>query len=120
MVRVYNRPTDQGEPVNQAFLLQQQKMSCSQVENFNHSNVYWENTVSSKQSKRLLKPTDNFLVQVSDRLTRSEVLLDLVLSNVEENIKEIKIICSLVYCSNVLVDFMTSRKMAWLRVESGP
>ena len=41
--------------------------------------------VSCKRSRRLVESTDdNFLVQVVDRPTRGEVLLDLLLTNAEE------------------------------------
>lgn len=47
----------------------------------------------SKQSRGLLESVgDNFLVQVLDKLTRAETLLDLVITNeVDEHIKEVKI-----------------------------
>jgi len=48
--------------------------------------------VSCKQSRRLLECiNDNFLVHILDRLTRGEALLDLVLTSVDEVIKEVKI-----------------------------
>ncbi len=44
--------------------------------------------MSYKQSRRLLEYiNDNFLVQVLDRPTRGEVLLDLVLTSAEEIVK---------------------------------
>ena len=48
--------------------------------------------MTCKQSKRLLESIgDYFLVQVLDIPTRSEALLDLLLSSAKEIIKEIKI-----------------------------
>ena len=47
---------------------------------------------SCKQSRRLLEPTeDNSLIQILDKPTRGEGLLDLVLTNAEM-IKEVKIV----------------------------
>lgn len=79
---------------------------------FNYSVIFWEsNTVSCKQSRRLLESTeDSFLVQVLDRLTRGEVLLDLVLANAEI-IQAVKIIVSLGCSNHILAEFMISRNM---------
>jgi len=55
------------------------------MEDFNHPDICWENnTASCKQSRGLLKSIDdNFLVQVLNRFTRDEVLLDMGLTSVE-------------------------------------
>jgi len=49
MVGVYYRPPDQGEPVEEAFLVQLQEVSCSQtlilMGDFNHTGICWENNV---------------------------------------------------------------------------
>lgn len=77
MVGVYYRLPDQGEIVDEAFLLQLQEASHPQaltlMKVFNHLFVCWErNTVGCKQSSRLLECTeDNFLVQVLDKPSRS-------------------------------------------------
>ena len=97
MIGVYYRPPDQGEAVDEAFLLQMQKASCSRalvlVGDFNHPDICWkDHTASCKRSRKLLESTDdNFLVQVLDRLTGGEVLLDLLLTNAEEIIKDVNI-----------------------------
>ena len=45
-----------------------------------------------RQSRRFLEfVEDNFLVQVIDGTTRGKVLLDLVLTNAEESVREVKI-----------------------------
>ncbi|PKU28913.1 mitochondrial fission process protein 1 [Limosa lapponica baueri] len=67
VVGVYYRLPDQGEPTDEAFLLQLQEASSSEalilLRNFNHSNIYWKS--SCRQSRRLLECTeDNFLNQV--------------------------------------------------------
>jgi len=55
-------------------------------------NICWEsNIVGCRQSRRLLECTeDNFLVQISDKSTRGETLLDLVLTNAWEIIVEVE------------------------------
>jgi len=60
---------------------------------FRYLDICWENNmVSCKQSRSLLECiNDNFLVHILDRLTRGEALLDLVLTSVDEVIKEVKI-----------------------------
>jgi len=68
--------------------------------------------VSCKRSRRLLECfDDNFLIQVLDRLTRGEALQDLLLTNVEEIIKDVKIGVSLGCGDHALVKFMISRNM---------
>lgn len=47
--------------------------------------------VSRKQTRRPLQyPEDHFHIQVLDRPTRGDTLLDLVLTNAEEFIQEVK------------------------------
>jgi len=74
-VRVFCRPSHQEEPVDEAFLLQ--------------DGGYLVARKHSELSVILESVDDNFLVQVLDRLTRSELLLDLVLTNAEEIVKVI-------------------------------
>lgn len=63
-----------------------------------------------KQSQRLLECVeDNFLVQVLDKPTRGEVLLDLVLTNADELIKEVNIGGTLGCSYHALVEFVISR-----------
>jgi len=81
MIRIYYRLTDQGEPVDKTFLLQLQEALCSQalilMGDINHADNYWENMVSNKQSRKTLESVDSkFLVQVLDRTTRWDMLLD--------------------------------------------
>ena len=60
-----------------------------------------------RQSRRFLKSVeDNFLVQVVDGPTQGEALLDLVLTNVEESIREVKIGGSLGCSDHALVKFV--------------
>lgn len=88
MVGVYYRPPGQGEPADEAFFLQLQEASRSQalvlMGNFNYPNKCWEKQAAScKRSGNLLECMDDFLVQLLDRPTRGEVLLDLLLSNAD-------------------------------------
>ncbi len=90
MIGVYYRPPDQGEAVDEAFLLQMCEASCSRAlvlgGHFNHPDICWkDHTASCKRSRRLVESIDdNFLVQVLDRPTSGEALLDLPLTNAEE------------------------------------
>ena len=76
VVGVYYRLPDQGEPADEAFFLQLQKVLCSQafvlMKDLNHLDICWENhTASCKRSRRLLESMDdNLLVQILDRPTR--------------------------------------------------
>jgi len=65
-----------------------------------------------KLSRRFLKLTeDKFLVQLLNKLTRGEELLDLVLTNAEGLIKEIKIGGNLGCSDHALVELMISINM---------
>ncbi|XP_068520926.1 uncharacterized protein [Anas acuta] len=115
VVGVCYRPPDQGEPFDEAFLLQLQEAPCSRalilMGDLNHPDVCWESyTAGSKQSRRLLECVeDNFLVQVLDKRTRREAFLDLVLTSVDDLIKEVKIGGSLGCSDHGLVEFVISR-----------
>ena len=92
VVGVYYKQSDQGESVDEAFLLQLQEALCSLaliLKDFNHPHICWENNMAScKQPRRLLESiNDNFLVQVQvlGIPTRGETLLELVLTNVEHS-----------------------------------
>ena len=97
VVGVYYRPPDQEEPVDEAFLLQLQKAlhsgALNLLRDFNHLDVYWEShVVGSKQSRRLMESTEeNVLVQLLDKPTRGEALLDLVLTSAEELNKRLRL-----------------------------
>ena len=60
---------------------------------FNHLDMCWDSsTVAGRHSRRFLESVeDNILAQVLDRPTQSEALLDLVLTNAEESVREVKI-----------------------------
>lgn len=67
---------------------------------------------SCKLSRKFLKLIeDKFLVQLLNKLTRGEVLLDLVLTNAEGLIKEIKIGGNLGCSDHALVELMISINM---------
>ena len=106
------RPSDQEEAVDKAFLLQLQEVSRSRalvlMGDFNHPDICWDSGMAGgRQSRRFLESVeDNFLVQVIDGPTRGEALLDLVLTNEEESIREVKIGGSLGCSDHALVEFV--------------
>lgn len=72
-----------------------------------------------KQCRRLLKYTeDKFLIQVLGRLTRSEVLLDLVLTTAVEIITSVKIGGILDCSSHALGELMIMRNMDLVKKQS--
>ena len=58
---------------------------------------------------------DNFLVQVVDRPTRGEALLDLLLTNAEEIIKGVNIGGSLGCSDHALVELVISRDLGLVK-----
>ncbi|KAK4826957.1 hypothetical protein QYF61_012806 [Mycteria americana] len=96
VVGVYYRPCDQGEEIDEEFFLQLQEASRSQalilIGDFNHPDICWKSdTVNCNQCRKLMECVeDNVLVQVMESPTRGEALLDLLLTNAEELIGEVK------------------------------
>eukprot|EP00076_Gallus_gallus_P031122 XP_015155904.2 uncharacterized protein LOC107055427 [Gallus gallus] len=96
-------------------IIEMQEASCSRalvlVGDFNHLDICWkDHTASCKRSRRLVESIDdNFLVQVVDRPTRGEALLDLLLTNAEEIIKDVNVGGSLGCSDHALVEFVISR-----------
>lgn len=86
-----------------------------------HPDVCWEhNTAGCKQSRTPLECLeDNLLVQVLDKPTRGEALLDLVLASAEELIKQAKVGGSLGCSDSALVEFVIKEHGAG-KQQSGP
>lgn len=72
------------------------------LEDFNHPSRCWRNnTEGHKQSRRYLECTeDNFLAQVTEKPTRKGALLDLVLTNKEGLVRDVKVL--LLFTRNIL------------------
>jgi len=96
IVGVYYRPPDQEEEVDEAFYKQLKVASQSQalvpVGDFNHADISWEDhSARHMQSRRLLQSiNDNFLMQMVEEPTRRGTLLDLVLTNKEGLVEDVK------------------------------
>lgn len=86
------------------------------MRDYSHPGVCWEsNTAGCKRSWTILGSVENnFLVQVRDKSTRIEILLDLVLINTEELIKD-KIRCCLGCSDHALVELVISRNMGLVK-----
>jgi len=97
IVGVYYRPPDQEEEIDEAFYRQLKVASQSQalvlVGDFNHPDISWEyHTARHTQSRRYLQSIDDhFLMQVVEEPTRRGVLLDLVLTNKEGLVEDVKV-----------------------------
>ena len=98
--------------MDKAFLLQLQEVSRSRalvlMGDFNHPDICWDSGMAGgRQSRRFLESVeDNFLVQVIDGLTQGETLLNLVLTNAEERVREVKIGGSMGCSDHALVEFV--------------
>ncbi|KAK4831258.1 hypothetical protein QYF61_016728 [Mycteria americana] len=116
------RLPNQWEPLDEVFLLQLWEASRSQalilLEDFNHLDICWKSgTASCKQSRRLLEYIeDNFLIQVINNPTSGGALLDMLLTNTDELIREVKIGGSLGCSDHALVKFTVLRDMAQVEV----
>jgi len=96
-VGVYYRTPDQEEEVDEAFYRQLQAASQSQalvlMGDFSHPDISWEDhTARQAQRRRFLQSIDdNFLMQVVEEPTRKGALLDLVLTNKEGLVEDVKV-----------------------------
>jgi len=111
IVGVYYRPPDQEEEVDEAFYRQLKVASQSQalvlVGDFKHPDICWEDhTARHTQSRRFLQSIDdNFLMQVVEEPMRRGVLLELVLTNEERLVEDVKVGGSLGCIDHEMVEF---------------
>ncbi|GAB0183006.1 hypothetical protein GRJ2_000765900 [Grus japonensis] len=114
-VGVCYRPPSQEDQVDEALDRQIGAASCSQalvlLGDFNHPNICWRaNTAGHKQSGRFLECTDdNFLLQVIEEPTRRGAMLDLVLTNKEGLVGNVKLKGSLGCNGHEMVEFKILR-----------
>ncbi|PKU32580.1 nedd4-binding protein 2-like 2 [Limosa lapponica baueri] len=92
-----------------------QEASCSKalvlLGDFNYPNICWKsNTASCRQSRRFLECLDNnFLGQEIDSPTQGFAILDLIVTNASELIRDVKIGGSLGCSDHALVEFTVLR-----------
>ncbi|GAB0207584.1 hypothetical protein GRJ2_003224100 [Grus japonensis] len=115
IVGVCYRPPDQGDRADEAFYRQIGAASCSQalvlMGDFNHPDICWrDNAAECKQSRKFLEcADDNFLLQMIEEPTRRGVMLDLVLTNKEGLVGDIKLKGSLGCSDHEMVEFRILR-----------
>ncbi|GAB0187326.1 hypothetical protein GRJ2_001197900 [Grus japonensis] len=110
------RPPNQKDRADEALYRQIGAASCSQVlvlmGDFNHPNICWrDNTAGHKQFRRFLERiNDNFLLQVIEEPTKWRgVMLDLVLTNKEGLVGNVKLKRSLGGSDHEMVEFKILR-----------
>jgi len=117
VVGVCYTPPDQGEPTDEAFLLQLQEALRSQslvlLGDFSHPDTCWKSsTVSNRKSRRFLEcMEDNFLSQVIDTPIQGDAILDLMLTSASELTHDVKTGGSLGCSDHALVEFTVLRDM---------
>ena len=111
VVGVYYRSPDQEEEVDEAFYKQLVVVSRSWtlvlMGNFNYPDICWvSSSARHAQSKRFIQCVeDNFLMQVVEEPTRRGVLLDLVLTNRDGLVRDVKVGGSLGCSNHEMVEF---------------
>ncbi|GAB0208094.1 hypothetical protein GRJ2_003275100 [Grus japonensis] len=114
MVSCYG-PPDQEDLTDEALYRQVGAASCSQalvlMGDFNHPNICWKgNTAGHKQSRRFLECIDdNFLLQVTEESMRRGAMLDLVLTNKDGLVGDVKLKGSLGCSDHEMVEFKILR-----------
>ncbi|GAB0186934.1 hypothetical protein GRJ2_001158700 [Grus japonensis] len=115
IVGVCYRPPDQEDRADEALYRQVGAASCSQalvlIGDFNYPNICWrDNTVGHKQSRRFLECIDdNFLLQVTEEPTRRGATLDLILTNKEGLVRNVKLRGNLGCSDHEMVEFRILR-----------
>ncbi|PKU30860.1 dtw domain-containing protein 2 [Limosa lapponica baueri] len=119
-VEVCYRLPDQDDWVDEALYRKIGAASCSQtlllMGDFNHPNICWrDNTAGHKQSKKFLECVDdNFLLQVVEEMRRGATL-DLVLTNKEGLVGNVKLKGSLGCSDHEMVEFKILRTVRRVR-----
>ncbi|GAB0175856.1 hypothetical protein GRJ2_000050800 [Grus japonensis] len=115
IVEVCYRPPDQGDRADEAPYRQIGAASRSQalvfMGDFNHPDICWrDNAAERKQSRKFLECVDeNFLLQVIKEPTRRGAMLDLILTNKEGLIGDVKLKGSLGCSDDEMVEFRILR-----------
>ncbi|GAB0209401.1 hypothetical protein GRJ2_003405800 [Grus japonensis] len=115
IVGVCYRPPDQGDQADEALYRQIGAASHSQalvlMGDFNHPDICWrDNAAEHKQSRKFLECVDdNFLLQVTEEPTRRGAMLDLVLTNKEGLVGDVKLKGSLGCSDHKMVEFRILR-----------
>ncbi|GAB0203837.1 hypothetical protein GRJ2_002849300 [Grus japonensis] len=109
------RPPEQGDRADEALYRQIGAASHSQalvlMGDFSHPDIHWrDNAAEHKQSRKILECVDdNFLLQVIEEPTRRGATLDLILTNKEGLIGDIKLKGSLGCSDHEMVEFRILR-----------
>ncbi|GAB0186399.1 hypothetical protein GRJ2_001105200 [Grus japonensis] len=105
----------QGDQADEALYRQIGAASCSQAHvlmgDFNHPDICWrDNAAEHKQSRKFLECVDdNFLLQVIEEPTRRGAMLDLILTNKEGLVGDVKLKGSLGCSDHEMVEFRILR-----------
>ncbi|GAB0204868.1 mitochondrial enolase superfamily member 1 [Grus japonensis] len=111
IVGVCYRPPDQEDQADELLPVYKQVGAASHsqalvfMHDFNHCNICWrDNTAGHKQSRKFLECVDdNFLLQVIEEPTKRGAMLDLVLTNKEGLVRNVKLKGSLGCCDHEMV-----------------
>ncbi|GAB0209359.1 hypothetical protein GRJ2_003401600 [Grus japonensis] len=115
IVGVCYRPPDQGDRADEALYRQIGAASCSQalvlMGAFNHPDICWrDNTAGHKQSRKFLECIEDiFLLQVTEEPMRRGAVLDLVVTNKEGLVGDVKLKGSLGCSDHKMVEFKILR-----------
>ncbi|PKU32103.1 dtw domain-containing protein 2 [Limosa lapponica baueri] len=114
-VGVCYRPSDQDDRADEALYRQIGAASCSQtvglMRDFNHPDICWkDNTAGHKKSMKFLECVDdNFLLQMVEEPMRRKAMLDLVITNKEGLVGNVKLKGSLGCSDHEIVEFKILR-----------
>jgi len=115
------RLPDQDERVDEALYRQIGEASRSKAQvlmgDFNHPNICWkDNTAGHRQSRRFLECVDdNFLPQVIEEPTMRDAMVDLVFTNKEGLVGNVKVKGSLGCSGHEIVEFKLLRAVRRVR-----
>ncbi|PKU41129.1 glycerol kinase [Limosa lapponica baueri] len=104
-------PPSQEDRVEEALYRQIAAISCSQAlvltGDFNHPSICWRDNIAGHEQSRsfLACVNDSFLLQVMEEPPRRGAMLDLVLTNKEGLVGNVKLKCSLGRSDHEMVEF---------------
>lgn len=115
IVGVYYRPPGQTEDIDELFLQQMTMVSNKHdtviMGDFNYPDICWE-SLSGKthgSTKFLSSLADNFICQKVEKKTRGSAILDLILTNKEEMVEEVRVAGTLGCSDHAIIEFYITK-----------
>jgi len=124
IIGVYYRPPGQSEDMDELYLHQVTKLSGKYdiviMGDFNYPDICWETHSGKSQvsNKFLSSLADSFICQKVEEKTRGTAILDLILTNREEMVEEVRVTGTLGGSDHAILEFWIPRGGKPVRTQS--